>query len=142
MTTPNTNPPGQPGYQQILYLSRLVSGYSYDVFAAICRVARAFNDDSELRGILLFDGHRFDQLIEGPAPAAQALMARIARDPRHTALNLRVDRLLQVPSPLSGWRPGFCGPQELDLFECPQGLRDADAIAAFLALSARADLSP
>ena len=142
MTSPNTNPPEQPAYQQILYLSRLVSGCSYDVFAAICRVARAFNDSSDLRGILVFDGHRFAQLIEGPAPAAQALMARIARDPRHTALQMRVDRLLQALSPLSGWRAGFCGPEELDVFEGPQGLRDADAIGAFLALAARADLSP
>ena len=142
MSTPNTSTPAAPRLQQILYLSRLVSGCSYDVFAAICRVARAHNTGAELRGVLVFDGHRFGQLIEGPAPAAQALMARITRDPRHTALQLRVDRLLPGPPSFSDWRPGFCAPDELDVFDGPQGLRDGDAIGAFFALVGRADLSP
>ncbi len=142
MSTPKTTLLAPPAHRQILYVSRLVSSCSYGVFAAICRVARAHNNRAELRGILIFDGHRFGQLIEGPVQATQALLARIARDPRHTALQLRVDRLLPGPSSLSDWRPGFCAPDELDVFESPQGLRDADAIGAFLALSARADLSP
>lgn len=142
MSTPNTTTPAQPAHQQVLYTSRLVSSCSYDVFAAICRVARARNSGAELRGVLVFDGHRFGQLIEGPAPAVQALMARITRDPRHTALQLRVHRLLPGPSSLSDWRPGFCAPDELDAFEGPHGLRDGEAVRAFLALAGRADLLP
>ena len=142
MLTPNTTPLAQPAHQQVLYLSRLVSSCSYEVFADICRVARAHNNRAELRGILVFDGHRFGQLIDGPEPVAQALMARIARDPRHTALQMLAHRRLLATPRLSGWKPGFCGPDELDIFEGPNGLRDADAISAFLALSARADLSP
>ncbi len=142
MSTLNLVTPTLQCYQQTLYVSRLVSSCRFDVFAAICRVARAHNDRAGLRGLLLFDGHRFGQLIEGPVPAAQALMARINDDPRHTAVHVLADRLLPGGSALDDWRPGFCAPDELDVFEGPLGLRGAAALAAFSALSEHADLSP
>ena len=129
-------------HHQVLYLSQLVDSYRYDVFAAICFVARPRNEAASLRGVLLFDGHRFCQLIEGPAPAAQALMASISRDPRHTALTRLADRPLVLPSQLTRWLPGFCAPDALDVFEGPHGLRGEAAIAAFQQLASHADLSP
>jgi Sensors of blue-light using FAD len=127
---------------QYLYLSQLVDRYQYDVYAAICHVARARNEAARLVGYLLFDGHRFCQLIEGPTAAAQTLMDSIARDRRHTALEMLVDRPRSAPSAMTRWVPGFCAPDELDVFEGPQGLRGDDALAAFLDLVWRADLSP
>ena len=142
MSTPKPTPEAPPARQQILYVSRLVHTCRYEVFAAICRVARAHNNRAALRGFLLFDGHRFGQLIEGPAPAAHALMGRIAQDPRHTTLQLLANHRVPGLSTLDSWQPGFCAPDELDLFEGPQGPRGAAAVGAFCALAARADLSP
>jgi hypothetical protein len=127
---------------QYLYLSQLVDRYQYDVYAAVCHVARVRNEDAGLVGFLLFDGHRFCQLIEGPPAAAQTLMSNIARDRRHTALTMLADQPRPAPSALTRWVPGFCAPDELDIFEGPQGLRGDAATTAFLDVVSRADLSP
>lgn len=131
-----------PTHHQYLYLSQLVDSYQYDVFADVCLVSRARNGAAALRGILLFDGHRFCGLIEGPAPAAQDLIAAIVRDPRHTAMAMLADRPLAAVTRLTDWLPGFCAPDELDIFEGPHGLRDESALLAFHRLSSRAELSP
>ncbi len=49
----------------------------------IVRFARSYNRDHDITGILVFDGERFCQLLEGPEEAVSALAARIARDERH-----------------------------------------------------------
>ena len=131
-----------PPHHQYLYLSQLVDSYRSGVFAGICQASRARNAAAALRGILLFDGHRFGGLIEGPAPAAQDLMAAIVRDPRHTAIAILADRPLAAGTQLTDWLPGFCAPDELDIFEGPHGLRDESALLEFHRLSSRAELSP
>jgi hypothetical protein len=41
-----------------------------------------------ITGALTFDGRQFFQVLEGPEIALDALFARIATDPRHSALRL------------------------------------------------------
>ena len=46
-------------------------------------LADARNRSEDITGLLLFDGTRFIQALEGDAAAVQAVMNRIAKDPRH-----------------------------------------------------------
>ena len=73
------------GLQYFLYHSQLADGSGVDCVASIVKTARQFNEAHALTGLLVFDGLRFGQYLEGPAPALNSLIQRLSRDPRHTA---------------------------------------------------------
>ncbi len=133
MTAPN---------HQLLYLSHLVAGVRYDVFAAICQVSRQRNAERSLTGVLLFDGHRFCQLLEGPPASVELVRQSITKDPRHEFMTVLVDRPHPGPTTLVGWQAGYCGPFELDLLVGPERCDADQAMAVFRAILTRADLSP
>lgn len=68
---------------ELVYRSVLSPDANPACVADIIRVARAFNRSHEITGVLVFDGERFCQLLEGDAAAVEALGERIARDVRH-----------------------------------------------------------
>ena len=129
-------------HHQLLYLSHLVARFRYEVFSAICQVSRRRNAELSLTGVLLFDGHRFCQLLEGPADAVAQVRQSIASDPRHEFMTVLVDRPQTGPTTQGVWQAGYCGPFELDPLVGPERI-DADrAMTVFRALLTRADLSP
>lgn len=67
-----------------LYYSHLASDADLTCIAAIVKTARQFNKTESITGMLVFDGQRFCQYIEGPRGPLTALIDRIAQDPRHT----------------------------------------------------------
>lgn len=67
-----------------LYHSRIADNVDLECVAHIVKTARGFNKEAGITGMLVFDGQRFCQYIEGPPPAIEALVARIAQDTRHT----------------------------------------------------------
>jgi len=67
-----------------LYHSHIAPQAAVDCVADIVKTARSFNKTQGITGLLVFDGQRFCQYIEGPQPALRNLIASIARDPRHT----------------------------------------------------------
>lgn len=79
MTTPTL-----PVLDGFLYHSRLADDASLTCIATIVRVARDFNKTESITGMLIFDGQRFCQYIEGPREPLKALIDRIALDKRHT----------------------------------------------------------
>ena len=93
-------------------------------------------------GVLLFDGHRFCQLLEAPADAVAQVRQSIASDPRHEFMTVLVDRPHPGPTTLEGWQAGYCGPFELDLLVGPERCDADQAMAMFRAILTRADLSP
>ena len=127
--------------RQLLYVSRLAEGAGYGIFAGLAQRSRTRNALHGTGGCLLFDGQRFAQLIDGPEPAALALWARIAADDRHRRVELLLDRSLPAGAEARAWAYGYCGADELDCFDAPALLRGADALAAFEAIRARADLA-
>jgi Sensors of blue-light using FAD len=129
-------------HHQLLYLSHLVAGVRYDVFAAICQVSRRRNAERSLTGVLLFDGHRFCQLLEGPQASVELVRQSIANDPRHEFMHVLVDRTQPGSTTLDVWQAGYCGPFELDLLAGPERLDADQAMATFRAILTRADLSP
>ena len=129
-------------HHQLLYLSHLVASVRYEVFSAICQVSRRRNVDLSLTGVLLFDGHRFCQLLEGPQASVGLVRQSIANDPRHEFMTVLVDRPQPGSTTLDVWQAGYCGPFELDLLAGPERIDADQAMGAFRAIVTRADLSP
>jgi Sensors of blue-light using FAD len=128
--------------QQLLYLSHLVAGVRYDVVSAICQVSRRRNAELALAGVLLFDGHRFCQWLEGPAASLARVRESITSDPRHEFMTVLVDRP-QLALPMKEpWQSGYCGPDELDLLIGPERPGADEAMAIFRSIVRRSDLSP
>lgn len=67
-----------------LYSSRLAPDCDPAEVGAIVKVAREFNALHGISGILVFDGERFTQYIEGPEGEVAALVTNLAKDRRHT----------------------------------------------------------
>ena len=60
----------------------------------IHETARHLNALDGVTGLLLFDGVRFLQIIEGSETAIDSLVERLRRDPRHSAFEIRDERLV------------------------------------------------
>lgn len=73
----------------MLYHSQLAPHAAPACVPEIIKVARAFNAIHGVTGVLVFDGHRFLQHLEGPQEVLQDLIVRIARDTRHTHFSLQ-----------------------------------------------------
>lgn len=132
-------------HHQFLYLSHLVASVRYDVVSAICQVSRRRNADLSLAGVLLFDGHRFCQWLEGPAAALAQVRESIGRDPRHEQVTVLVDRPQPALPATEPWQAGYCGPDELDLLigsGRQNRLNGDEAMAIFRSIVTRSDLSP
>lgn len=76
---------------RIVYVSRAAPGLSMRDCYDIIRVAHNRNSGLGLTGALLFLDDWFIQVLEGWSSAVHARYAVIARDPRHTAVELRFD---------------------------------------------------
>lgn len=68
---------------EVLYVSTLAPEANISVVAAIARRARPANNEKEITGLLIFDGMRFCQQLEGGQKAVLTLLERIRHDARH-----------------------------------------------------------
>ena len=68
---------------EFLYCSELAPDQPVTVVGQIIAQARALNSQAQVTGLLVFDGQRFCQHVEGPRKAVTSLMLRIMDDPRH-----------------------------------------------------------
>ena len=68
---------------EVLYVSTLAPDQPTAVVAEIAAKARQVNAQLDITGLLIFDGQRFCQQLEGPQKAVLKLIERIRNDPRH-----------------------------------------------------------
>ena len=61
----------------------------------IHQTARHLNALDGVTGLLLFDGSRFLQIIEGSEAAIDNLVERLRKDSRHSAFEVRDERLVE-----------------------------------------------
>lgn len=73
----------------VLYHSQIAPSAPISCVAEIVKTARGFNKDHDITGILVFDGQRFFQYLEGPKQAVSGLLTAIAADPRHVEFRLQ-----------------------------------------------------
>lgn len=79
----------------LTYTSRARLDLGEDDLAAIHETARHLNALDGISGLLLFDGSRFLQIVEGAEDAVDNLVERLRMDPRHSAFEVRDERLVE-----------------------------------------------
>ena len=82
----------------LAYTSRASLDFSSADLADIHQSARHLNALDGVTGLLVFDGTRFLQIIEGPQEAIDNLVERLRRDRRHGSLEIRDERFVEARS--------------------------------------------
>ena len=109
--------------RQIVYLSTAADRQDAATIAAILAVAHERNLRDRITGLLVAGGHRYLQVIEGPAGVVAATTKRILRDPRHLGVTLLVKRRIEERS-FAGWSMACCDHLELGHFATLADLLD------------------
>lgn len=86
----------------LTYTSRARLDLTDDDLNDIHQTARHLNALDGVTGLLLFDGSRFLQIIEGAEAAIDNLVERLRSDPRHSAFEVRDERFVEQRS-FEGW---------------------------------------
>ncbi|MGA9581905.1 MAG: BLUF domain-containing protein [Allosphingosinicella sp.] len=76
----------------LTYTSRARLDLGDSDLSAIQQTARHLNALDGITGLLLFDGSRFLQIVEGAEDAVDNLVERLRGDSRHSAFELRDER--------------------------------------------------
>lgn len=71
---------------QLVYISTARPTLILRDVEEILHGSRRRNEQDQVTGLLIFDGKRFVQALEGPFETVEATFSRIAVDPRHRAL--------------------------------------------------------
>ena len=124
---------------EILYCSLLAPGLPTDVVGHIVAQARARNAQEAITGLLVFDGMRFCQHVEGPRRNVLRLLDRLEADPRHTEMKMLYEGVLEVRRYLR-FDMGLAQIEETEDVEELSRLDGAEALAQFLALRPRFDI--
>ncbi|MCR6478143.1 BLUF domain-containing protein [Variovorax sp. ZS18.2.2] len=125
---------------EIFYCSVLAQDLPAHAVGAIVGQARARNAERNITGLLVFDGLRFCQHLEGPRDAVEALMRRIAQDPRHTDVRVVHEGPLETRR-YSGFGMGLAESEGPDLMAGVHALEGEAALKHFLALRSSFDIS-
>jgi hypothetical protein len=115
---------------QITYLSRASAPLSAERLLALLQQCRDNNPASGITGMLFYGNGTFLQVVEGDAAAVEALVARIARDPRHSDFRILGRRTVEHRE-YADWTMGFERVTDA-------GLRDIEGLQDFSA----ADFTP
>ena len=122
-----------PALYEVLYVSTIAPDQPLSVVAEIAGRARVVNAELDITGLLIFDGQRFCQQLEGPQKAVLKLIERIRNDPRH--INVEVLH----HGPLAGRRfqqftLAFSTVEDVDALARMEQLDGEAALAAFEAV--------
>jgi hypothetical protein len=96
---------GAAPIEQILYISTVSPSEMVNLIA-ILAVARRNNSANDITGLLMFNGKRFLQVLEGPSEAIDATFERIRRDPRHRGQVLLARKTIPQRE-FGDWSMGF-----------------------------------
>ena len=144
--TPSDPTPSNPAFAaasaalyEILYVSTMAADAPLRTVADIAAQSRTANLAANITGVLVFDGMRFCQHLEGNRKQVLRLLERIRLDPRHTnvevvhhgALNERRFRRFSL---------GYTTLDEADLLEKIENLDGMAAMDAFVDMLATVDL--
>lgn len=99
---------------QLIYLSRAVESVSEKEVNDILSVARKYNPNAGVTGILMFRSGLFFQLLEGEKEAVEALYTKIEKDPRHAHM-IRLFGGYNQKRIFEDWSMGYHKIEELDV---------------------------
>ncbi len=95
--------------RQIVYFSTASGRQTAETIAALLAVSRDFQRCEKITGLIVAGGHRYLQVIEGPALMVDALLENMRRDQCHVGLTVLVNRKIAVRS-FAGWMAYFDEP--------------------------------
>jgi hypothetical protein len=127
---------------EILYCSVLAADQPPTAVGQIVTQARARNAEDGITGLLVFDGMRFCQHVEGPRKQVLRLLHRIESDPRHVQIRVVYEGAL-AQRRYERFEMGLAEVDEDnddDLGAIHQ-LDGAEALTRFLALRPRFDIA-
>jgi hypothetical protein len=109
-------PPTTPGLRRVIYLSRVERPdprrSEDETVADILAASRCNNRRLGLTGALVHGAGHFAQLLEGPAEVVGRVLDVIARDPRHSAMQV-VETTAAPSRAFANWNMAYL--QDLDL---------------------------
>ena len=73
---------------EIIYVSTMAPATPVTAISRIVARAKQYNQANDITGMLVFDGLRFAQLLEGPLEVVLELIERIRADSRHTQMEV------------------------------------------------------
>ncbi|MEO8250253.1 MAG: BLUF domain-containing protein [Burkholderiales bacterium] len=133
--------PSPTSQKTLLYVSELAEGEAPSVVGAITKAARVSNANRGIGGLLIFDGARFAQMLEGPPDCIDDLLLKLQADARHTNMSVLDLSGLNGPVRFKGWGLGFLLLEDEDQGILLLSTRTGeDAITTFLTLSSMADV--
>ncbi|MFD0917556.1 BLUF domain-containing protein [Pseudahrensia aquimaris] len=91
---------------ELVYASEAVAGLTQNDIEDILSCANARNPALGITGLMIFDGKRFLQLLEGPFDSVETIFASIERDPRHTDIIRYYGQNVATRS-FDSWSMGF-----------------------------------
>ncbi|MDZ7866989.1 BLUF domain-containing protein [Acidovorax sp.] len=124
---------------EALYVSTLAPDQPPSVVAEIAGRARVKNASLGITGLLVFDGMRFCQQLEGTQKEVLKLTERIRNDPRHTGVEVLHHGLL-AERRFRQFSLAFTSVDDPDALARMEQLDGEAALAAFEVL--RGDLEP
>lgn len=98
---------------RICYMSRARPSTTEDDVRDILRASRDRNVEDGVTGLLLHDGERYLQAIEGPAEQTAACYGRIHNDPRHHGIRLVSQGDIEARE-FGEWSMTYRSPADLD----------------------------
>jgi hypothetical protein len=100
---------------QLVYVSKLAQDAPSECMPDIIRSARIKNPQRGLTGMLLFDGRRICQYLEGRLTDVVVMGGLIETDHRHTGFRVLHEGELAGPRLFSRWSMGYARIQNGDL---------------------------
>lgn len=119
----------------LIYVSTLASSASVTAVPDISRAARLANPALGITGLLVFDGNRFCQQLEGSMRTVVELFERISNDARHDHISLLHQGAI-AQRHYRQFNVGYPLPETGDTLADIEALQGEAAIAAFKAVAA------
>lgn len=124
---------------EVLYASVITPGVPFSAIGLIARKSRVSNLADNITGLLVFDGMRFSQQLEGGETEVLALLDSIRQDSRHINFKL----LHQGPVAerrFKNFSLAYALMEDVDVLGRLQKLKENAAMDAFVALLPTLDL--
>ena len=83
--------------RRIVYIST-ATGLAPAEVERLVESAQRNNAERGISGFLIYNGRNFLQLVEGEQAALMSLMAKLARDPRHSGMLVLIDEPIEARS--------------------------------------------
>ena len=124
---------------EVLYVSTLAPGAPLQVVAQIAAKARLANEAADISGLLIFDGMRFCQQIEGPRREVLALTQRVLQDKRHIDVEILRHGPLEARR-FERFALGYADMEDADVLAQMEHSDPVQALAQFIALLPNLDM--